>query len=221
MPNEDNKTLKYNCGEKSLKAPFFIPFDVEFLLPKVTSSQNKPEKSCTERKAKHVLSGYAFPVDTRRRFNVYKTSVTSYRCLIDVETVLCVYWVNLICSFDTTKNKRDFGRGEDSIEGLFKKFKYYVMKIINYEEKEMIPLTDEENKSYEKQKVCHICKKKFCIDENEKSEFELYHEVRDHCHYTRKFRGAAHNICNLRYKTPKEIPVVAHNAAYDHNFVIL
>ena len=58
-------------------------------------------------------------------------------------------------------------------------------------------------------------KKKFCIDENEKSEFELYYEVRDHCHYTGKFRGAAHNICNLRYKTPKEIPVVAH-----HNFVI-
>ena len=55
MPNEDNKTLKYNCGEKSLKAPFFIPFDVEFLLPKVTSSQNKPEQFCTERKAKHVL----------------------------------------------------------------------------------------------------------------------------------------------------------------------
>ena len=159
MPNEDNKTLKYNCGEKSLKAPFFIPFDVEVLLPKVTS-QNNPEKSCTERKATHVLSGYAFPLDTRRRFNVYKTSVTSYKRLIDVETVSCVYWVNLICSFDTTKNKWDFGREEDSIEGLCKKFKYYVMKIINYEEKEMIPLTDEENKSYEKQKVCHICKKK-------------------------------------------------------------
>ena len=40
------------------------------------------------------------------------------------------------------------------------------MEIINYEEKEMIQLTDEENKSYEKQKVCHICKKEFCFDEN-------------------------------------------------------
>ena len=32
----------------------------------------------------------------------------------------------------------------------------------------MIPLTDEENKSHEKQKLCHICKKEFCYDKNEK-----------------------------------------------------
>ena len=42
------------------------------------------------------------------------------------------------------------------------------MKIINYKEKEMIPLTDEENKSYEKEKVCYICKKEFSTDENDK-----------------------------------------------------
>ena len=36
-----------------------------------------------------------FPVDTRRRFNVYKTSPTSYRRLIDVETTSRVYWVTL------------------------------------------------------------------------------------------------------------------------------
>ena len=49
---------------------------------------------------------------------------------------------------------------------------------------------------------------------------ELYHKIRDHCHCTGKFRGAAHSICNLRYKVPKEIPIVAHNAAYDHHFII-
>ena len=46
-------------------------------------------------------------------------------------------------------------------------------------------------------------------------------KVRDHCHYTRKYRGAAHNICNLRYKVPKEIPVVFHNVStYDYQFII-
>ena len=50
-------------------------------------------------------------------------------------------------------------------------------------------------------------KKGFSTDDNNKK----YHKVRDNCHYTRKYRGAAHSICNLRYKTPKEIPVMFHN----------
>ena len=46
-------------------------------------------------------------------------------------------------------------------------------------------------------------------------------KVRDHCHYTRKYREAAHSICNLRYKIPKEIPVVFHNGStYDYRFII-
>ena len=46
-------------------------------------------------------------------------------------------------------------------------------------------------------------------------------KVRDHCHYTGKFRGVAHSICNLRYKTPREIPVVLHNGStYDYHFII-
>ena len=38
-----------------------------------------------------------------------------------------------------------------------------------------------------------------------------YGRVRDHCYYTGKYIGTAHSICNLRYKTPKEIPAVFHN----------
>ena len=63
----------------------------------------------------------------------------------------------------------------------------------------MMPLTNEEVKSSEKQKVCYICEKKFFVMiKILKSEYELYHKVRDHCHYTGKFINAAHNICNLR-----------------------
>ena len=99
-------------------------------------------------------------------------------------------------------------------------FEEFTMEIITYEEKEMIPLSNEEIKSYEKQEVCHICKKKFCFVDNEKNEFKLYHKVRDHCHFTGKFRGAAHNICYLRCNVPKEIPIMAHSATYNHHFII-
>ena len=85
----------------------------------------------------------------------------------------------------------------------------------------MIPLTDKEIESYEKQKVCHICKKEFCYNKNEKNEFKLYQKVRDHCHHTGKFRGCAHSICNLRYKVQRKIPVVLHNGSkYDCHFII-
>ena len=80
----------------------------------------------------------------------------------------------------------------------------------------MIPLTKKEEKRHNKQKVCHICKKRFSTDDNNKK----YHKVKDHCHYTGKYRGAAHDICHLRYKMPKEIPVVFHNGStYDYHFI--
>ena len=47
------------------------------------------------------------------------------------------------------------------------------MKIINYKQKEMIQLTDKENKSHERQKVCYICKKEFSADENNENAFKL------------------------------------------------
>ena len=47
------------------------------------------------------------------------------------------------------------------------------MKIINYEKKEMMPLTNEEKESYEKQRICYICQKEFCTDKNTEKEFKL------------------------------------------------
>ena len=86
---------------------------------------------------------------------------------------------------------------------------------------DLIPLTYEENVSYENQQICHIYEKEFCMDKDNKKEFRLTRKVMDHCHYTGKYREAAHSICNLRYKISKEIPVVFHNGStYDYHFII-
>ena len=59
--------------------------------------------------------------------------------------------------------------------------------------------------------------KRFSTNNNNKK----YYQVRDHCHYTVKYRGAAHYFYNLRNKTPKEIPVVFHNGSRnDYNSII-
>ena len=44
--------------------------------------------------------------------------------------------------------------------------------------------------------------------------------IRDHCHYTGKYRDAAHSIRNLKFNVPNEIPVVFHNVSNEHHFII-
>ena len=81
----------------------------------------------------------------------------------------------------------------------------------------MISLTKEEKKIHREQKVCYICKKGFSTDDDNKK----YHKVRDHYHYTGKYRGAAHSTCNLRYKTQKEIPVAFYSGStYDYHCIV-
>ena len=122
------------------------------------------------------------------------------------------------CSFDKKENKLDYYRGKDCIEKLCKKLKEHAMKIINYEEKEMIPLTHGENKLYKEQEACNICEEKFCVDKDDEN-YKNKRKVKDHCHYTGKFRGAAHSKCNLNYKVRKDIPIIIHNASYDTHFI--
>ena len=91
-----------------------------------------------------------------------------------------------------------------------KDLKDHATKIIDFKKKIITPLTKEEEDNYNKENICHICKKEFNND-----------KVRDHCQFTGKYRGAAHNTCNLRYKIPKNIPVIFHNGStYDYHFII-
>ena len=117
------------------------------------------------------------------------------------------YSIFTSCSFDESKNKLNYYRGKDCMKKFCKDLKEHAARIINYEKKKIIPLTKEEKINYNDQQICYICKTEF--DKSDKK----HHKVRDHCHYTGKYRGAAHNICNLRYKVPKEISVVFHNGS--------
>ena len=104
------------------------------------------------------------------------------------------------CSFDESKNKLNYYRGDDWMKKFCEDLREHSTKIINYEKKKMVPLTTKEEIYYNRQKVCYICKKEFGNnDDNDKKQQKII----DHCHYTRKYRGAARNICNLRHKVPK------------------
>ena len=81
----------------------------------------------------------------------------------------------------------------------------------------MIPLAKAKEIIVSKMFVIYV-KKEFSADDDDNKK---YFKVRDHCHFIGKYGGAAHDICNLRYKTPKEILAVLHNGStYDYHFVI-
>ena len=104
-------------------------------------------------------------------------------------------------------------RGKDCIEKFCKHIISEAKRLYgSFPEFPMEPLTSKQIKAHSKAKVCHICLSPFKLNEI---------KVRDHCHYTGKYRSAAHSNCNLQYKIPGHIPVIFHNLSrYDvHLFI--
>ena len=84
-----------------------------------------------------------------------------------------------------------------STDDISRKFVFKVAKITNklyndfYSRPLPLKLTPDEKELFNKAKICHICNKELLND-----------KVRDHCHFSGKYRGAAHNSCNLRCRKP-------------------
>ena len=94
-------------------------------------------------------------------------------------------------------------KGSDNIAEIFvKKLEMITNKIYNdfYRHPKPLRLTKEEQASFTEAETCHICNKELKDD-----------KVRDHCHFTGHYRGAAHNSCNLQCRKPLILPVVFHN----------
>lgn len=88
---------------------------------------------------------------------------------------------------------------QEEIEQKFQQHKY-------------LKMTPGDKKSYRKATECHICQGKLSHDSI---------KVRDHCHITGKFRGAAHKECNINYRLTGRIPVVFHNLSGYHSHLII
>ena len=78
-------------------------------------------------------------------------------------------------------------------------------------DKKEINMTDEDETHYRQTATCHICKCPTPPDD----------KVQDHCHLTGKYRGPAHNLCNLAYQKATFIPVFFHNLeGYDSHLLM-
>ncbi|XP_031789068.1 uncharacterized protein LOC116418029 [Nasonia vitripennis] len=121
------------------------------------------------------------------------------------------------CSFDDSlSGYRSYRRKKEEEETAAAYFVQELKSIgekidVLYKNPKPMRLTDLEEISFRRSSTCHICRKPF-------TSAEL--AVRDHCHLTGRFRGAAHNSCNLNYKDSRFIPVVFHNLNYDTHFIL-
>ena len=116
-------------------------------------------------------------------------------------------------AYGKVENPSRLYRGKDCVEKFCDHIKEEAYRLYHmFPEKPMDPLTKEQWTGYKRAREFHICFKPFNYKDP---------KVRDHCHYTGRYRGPALSLCNLRYRIPSYIPVVFHNlSGYDAHLFI-
>lgn len=121
---------------------------------------------------------------------------------------------------DESKSRYASHRGENCLEWFINELieiATWVFDILE-DKKPMITLTEEEEKSFYESTICHICKRSL-INIDDVIKFGV--PVKDHCHISGQYRGAAHQSCNLQYQISRNIPVIMHNlSGYDSHLLI-
>ena len=105
-------------------------------------------------------------------------------------------------------------RGEHAAYELIKSIleeHKYCRKILNKYFNKTLIMTEEEKNLFQESNTCQICKK--LIDNYDE-------KVREYCHVTSKFRGAAHWDCNTKFQLTKKVSVIFHNLKGYHSHLI-
>ena len=192
MPEVGCNILRYLKGSNSIREPFVIYADTECILRPIAYTDQ--HCTCNDPRCEEKHGALTHNVSEH----------------VGCGTAMLVKYAH----GDYEKSFK-LCRGEDSISAFVKTLKLQVERAIRYKKKAMDPLTDEEKRNHKEAKECHLCKNLF-----RKSELVGDRKVRDHCHYTGKYRGAAHSRCNLAHQIPSYIPVVFHNLNYDAHIFI-
>ena len=106
--------------------------------------------------------------------------------------------------------------GEDAAQKLVDMLEEDIRKITNIPQKKML-FGKGEVERFHKETRCWICHGKFEDDDDDDDNYK----VRDHCHFTGRYRGAVHKKCNLLYRKRNFTPLVFHNlSGYDSHLLV-
>ena len=119
--------------------------------------------------------------------------------------IACSYAYQIVCIDDRFSKSIVVYRGENAayefIKAILKEYKY-CKKIRNKHFNKNLIMSEKEEHLFQESNCCWICGK--LIDHDDE-------KVRDHCHVTGKFRGAAHRSCSINFQLTKKIPIIFHN----------
>ena len=143
---------------------------------------------------KNYFKQIPVPFKVYAKFECYLKSVASYEASYSKkyqDHIPCSFAYKLVCVDDKFTKPIVVFRGKNAaykfIEAILIEYKYCKKVMKKYFNKNLI-MSEEEAKQFHSSNICWICEK-LIDNDNEK--------VRDHCHITRKFRGAAHWSCNI------------------------
>ena len=123
-----------------------------------------------------------------------------------------------VWGFDHIKSRQTLYCGKNCMKTFCKCLREHTKNIIYFEKKKNVTINKRRIKSHQDAKVSYICRKRIL---KKLSKSISYRKNREYCHHTGKYRGEAHNICNLKFNVPNGIPVVFHNGSnYDYHFII-
>lgn len=117
------------------------------------------------------------------------------------------------CWFNEDLDKFELYRGPESMKIFVERLQRDVRAIASIYDRVvgMTPLTEDEQRRHETTTTCHVCEQPLNNED----------KVADHCHQTGRYRGAAHNACNLKCRTPNYVPIILHNFSnYDAHLIV-
>ena len=243
MPDKYLKILKFSKFEKKLPVPFVIYADFEAITEKIDSCQRNDNKSYTESYQNHRDCGYGYKVvccyDDKftKKEVIYRGEKAVYKFLEAMlkEVRYCIEVIEKEFNKELKMTKDDeekFQKAdrchicEEEFSEIYDCNFCQIDRSENYMKIRKSCSTC--NIKLHETDSCNICKNNFeiyktkrnCVDCRNKLDEEPK-KVRDHCHITGKYRGAAHEKCNLKYQITNKIPVIFHNLrGYDSHFII-
>ena len=191
MPKK-GETLSFKNHCRKMRVPFVVYADFEAFTAPISSCSPSDDKSYTQQYQKHKPCGYSYYIKCFDE-KLFPPVLKRYTIKDENDNVAKSFVKSL----------------EEDIVDIYDQFK----------RKKVIKITKKEELDYQKATVCHICGDTFSTKTEDDG--GCGGKVRDHCHLTGLYRGAAHNQCNLNFRLPNFYPVIFHNlSGYDtHMFI--